>query len=148
MENIKEKFENWFTEQHNKWFVKNFNGSCFALMKYNDNVRLKYRDYNSKCIDVCLHELVLTHPISWKTVRKVYEDKRIFNYLWLCDINPYYNDYEKIADNRRYIINSTIDSENKIKPVSNKFAKEMFDKLKAGEKDYVIDSLVNLFNTK
>lgn len=148
MENIKDKFENWFTEQHNKWFVKNFNGSCFTLIKYNDNARLKYRDYNSKCIDICLQELVFTNPISWKPVRKVYEDKRNFNYLWLCDINPYYNDYEKIADNRRYIINSAIDTENKIKPVSNKFAKEMFDKLKAGEKDYVIDSLVNLFNSK
>lgn len=147
MENIKDKFENWFTEQHNKWFVKNFNGSCFALMKYNDNVRLKHRDYNSKCIDICLQKLDFTKRImTWKPIREVCKDKRNFNYLWLCDINPYYNDYEKIADNRRYIINSAIDTENKIKPVSNKFAKEMFDKLEAGENDYVIDSIVNLFN--
>ena len=148
MENIKDKFENWFTEQHNKWFVKNFNGSCFALMKYNDNVRLKHRDYNSKCIEICLHELDFTKSSLWKPVRKVYADKRYFNYLWLCNINPYYNDYEKIADNRRYIINNNVFGidESKIIPVSDKFAKEMFDKLEAGEKDYVIDSIVNLFN--
>lgn len=77
----KENYEGWLESMEGKWFVINFNGESYALMKYTK--------YNQNSV----------YPRSYHFVNK-YNDHRIYdetsvrlNPLWLNDLNPYTNDY-------------------------------------------------------
>lgn len=77
----KENYVGWLESMEGKWFVINFNGESYALMKYTK------QNMNN------------VYPRSYHFVNK-YNDHRIYdetsvrlNPLWLNDLNPYTNDY-------------------------------------------------------
>ena len=77
----KENYVGWLESMEGKWFVINFNGESYALMKYTK------QNMNN------------VYPRSYHFVNK-YNDCRIYdetsvrlNPLWLNDLNPYTNDY-------------------------------------------------------
>ena len=77
----KENYIGWLESMEGKWFVINFNGEAYALMKYTKrNIK---RDY----------------PRSYHFVNKhndcsIYDETSVqLNPSWLNDLNPYANDY-------------------------------------------------------
>ena len=77
----KENYIGWLESMEGKWFVINFNGESYALMKYTK------QNINS------------IYPRSYHFVNK-YNDFRIYdetsvrlNPLWLNELNPYTNNY-------------------------------------------------------
>ena len=77
----KENYVGWLESMEGKWFVINFNGESYALMKYT-----KQNKNN-------------VYPRSYHFVNKhngcnIYDETSVrLNPLWLNDLNPYTNDY-------------------------------------------------------
>lgn len=77
----KENYVGWLESMEGKWFVINFNGESYALMKYTrQNINGVYpRSY---------------HFVNKHNDCKIYDETSArLNPLWLNDLNPYANDY-------------------------------------------------------
>lgn len=138
MQNIEELYQQWLDEQHGKWFVINFNNNAYSLLQYTKTGKER------KCIDIVKKPLRFSWERELATEKINYSirlDKRDFNPLWFEDLNPYYNEYI----HKKYL--GMIDKVCVwVKPVSNKFAIDLFNKIKEGDKDYVYNQIINLDN--
>ena len=77
----KENYIGWLESMEGKWFVINFNGESYALMKYTkQNINSVYpRSY---------------HFVNKHNEFNIYDETAVrLNPLWLNDLNPYANDY-------------------------------------------------------
>lgn len=76
-----ENYVGWLESMEGKWFVINFNGESYALMKYTkQNINGVYpRSY---------------HFVNKHNDCNIYDETSVrLNPLWLNDLNPYANDY-------------------------------------------------------
>ena len=77
----KENYIGWLESMEGKWFVINFNGESYALMKYTkQNINSIYpRSY---------------HFVNKNKDFRIYDETSVrLNPLWLNELNPYTNDY-------------------------------------------------------
>lgn len=80
----KSMYDNWLDEQIGKYFLINFNGESYVLMKYNGNDN--GRDKASKAINFYITK-------GYKSVTSIKVEYRLFNSRWLDCLNPYSKDY-------------------------------------------------------
>lgn len=80
----KSMYDNWLDEQIGKYFLINFNGESYVLMKYNGNDN--GRDKASKAIDFYITK-------GYKSVTSIKVEYRLFNSRWLDCLNPYSKEY-------------------------------------------------------
>lgn len=112
----KENYVGWLESMEGKWFVINFNGESYALMKYTkQNINSVYpRSY---------------HFVNKHNEFNIYDETSVrLNPLWLNDLNPYTNDY--LAGYQR-------DSGVRwVKPVSDDFVESVIAEYKKNIKDF------------
>ena len=112
----KANYIGWLESMEGKWFVINFNGESYALMKYTkQNINGVYpRSY---------------HFVNKHNDCSIYDEtSRRLNPLWLNDLNPYANDY--LAGYQR-------DSGVRwAKPVSDEFVEFVIAEYKKNIKDF------------
>ena len=112
----KENYIGWLESMEGKWFVINFNGESYALMKYTK------QNMNS------------VYPRSYHFVKKhndcsIYDETSVrLNPLWLNDLNPYTNDY--LAEYQRPA------GVRWVKPVSEDFVESVVAEYKRHIKDF------------
>ena len=80
----KSMYDNWLDEQTGKYFLINFNGESYVLMKYNGNNN--GIDKESKSINFYITK-------GYKSVTSIKVAYRVFNSRWLDCLNPYSKDY-------------------------------------------------------
>lgn len=77
-------YDNWLDEQIGKYFLINFNGESYVLMKYNGNNNGK--DKESKAINFYVTK-------GYKSITSIKVESRLFNSRWLDCLNPYCKEY-------------------------------------------------------
>lgn len=112
----KENYVGWLESMEGKWFVINFNGESYALMKYTKyNINGVYpRSY---------------HFVNKRNDYSIYDETSVrLNPLWLNDLNPYTNDhltgYQRVPGVRW------------AKPVSEDFVESVIAEYKENIKDF------------
>lgn len=79
-----EMYDKWLDSQVGKYFLINFNGESYVLMKYNGNNNGKDKD--SKAINFYI-------TTGYKSITSIKVESRLFNSRWLDCLNPYSKDY-------------------------------------------------------
>lgn len=122
----KENYEGWLESMEGKWFVINFNGESYALMKYTK--------HNANCVYPRSYHFVNNHNEF-----RIYDETSVrLNPLWLNELNPYTNDY--LA---RYQRNSSV---RWAKPVSDSFVECIIAEYKKNIKDFYGAFVCNVIN--